>query len=522
MGFSQKANFKIFDQTGGVNTKLHPIVVPDNACTELANLDHTTPGLIKGRLGYDQIADTPISGSTGRIRGIWHFAPDGATEYLLAASSVNPQTLYKWDGVAATWTSIGNLTGFSAAAELNGVQANNKFYLFDGAHAPVSLNSAANAISSTSGFPLGKVATWWLGRLWIASGTDSNLYFSNALDPDTFDTTNQLLKVGYGNGQKIVGIAAIRNDELIVYMEESIYRLQPAGDVFGLSVFGFPASSQFSITPISTTIGCGAQRSIALAQNDMIFLDQFGRVRSLRRTELDAQAGVESLPLSDAVDGTLPGAAAKTASVLSKAAAIMKGREYRIAYSSQGSSDVDQLLIFDTVLRSWNGPHSLPFQRMCVSDINGTQNLYGSKPANDFKVFLLDTGTNDDGTAIEFSWTTKRFACGDFDLQKVGWLLIVNAVATTDSTLAVKASVNGGGFTAIGTVELQGDAGTLPQTLPFALGGGGVVREKIQLESLERWNDLQFQFTCSDLDANIQILGFSLYVNIDPVVRQED
>lgn len=513
------------DFTGGVNDFIHPTIIKDNQSELIKNADHSTPGLVKTRNGFTQYKDTAVA---SRIRGMFQFTPDNATKLLLAISNANPQVLYKTDG-SSNWTSVGNLAAFSSSAEIVATQANNKIYFCDGAHQAQSfdgttITTMTDAFSGTTPHFPGAMTSicWWMGRMWVAgtSTAPGVLYFSFALNPEKWDTTNQAFKPGYGTGDRIVALVPFRNEELIIFMTKSVWRLRPSNnDIFGVGSFGFPTNPSFILSPITETIGCGASRSVAVVGKDMIFMDQYGRVRSLRRTETEASQGVEGISLSYNIGGSIPNSL--NAAQISKCTAIFHDRKYYLSYPSTSASDVDQIFVYDSLLGSWAGPWTFDsaggFSRFVVSDIEGQVYLYGSRTQASFEVFRMESGTTDDGVAISFNHRTKRISHDIPYTKKKGKAVIVSLVSGSTATVTIKASADGGGFSTLGTMQNDGGVGTLPQDYPFNLGTGGIVRKPFRLTDMGTYHDIQFDATCSDSGVVVQVLGYDvIYSVVDP------
>lgn len=551
-----KVKITVKDLTGGVNLKIHPLYLPDNTSAGLQDIDHSTPGLLRTRKGYTAVADEVSS--TGKFTGIGYIRQDDGSRAIigwLRATAPNGN-IYKWTG-GATWSAIvTGISDFAADADVFFLQYNNIFFIAqDGTDASsdsiincslATTNVESITTTSNSAFPIGTSMVYWQGRLWCSRNQfamnppTSNVikpayvWFSDPLTPASvtgpgttvWDRTNNAIACGYGTGQKTVAIQPIRSTELIVFLTSSIERIQPSGDSL-LSALGIPVEGSFSRDIIDPLTGCGARKTVQMLGSDIIFMDQFGSIRSLQRTALDASQGTKSLPLSDPInDGSVDnqGISDLNKSAISKCAAIVFGNRYYLSIPSTGSTVNDTTYVYDVTLGSWTGPWNFGFSHFLVSDVvtEGVWKLYGIKDAAPARLYEIESGTTDNGTAIAYTETTKRYDFGDIDRDKTGRLIIITCVSTDDADMLVEANVDGSGWTSLGSFNIGGSTETLPLLLPFTLGGGGITKGKFHLETLDRFNEIQFRFTCDDLGATVQKLGHSIYATLEKVRKEED
>lgn len=540
----------IRDLTGGLNQKLHPIFLQNNMSAGLQDVDHSTPGILQTRKGFTAIANEINSAYT--IYGLSYARVEATSSERNLLAWVNDGSnntqLYKWVNGTGSWTAIG-VTGaaFTAADDVFMLFVNNVVYISqadsNGIHySDLTANTVAPGTTNTS-IPIGHIMAWWLGRIWVAGNTTAmSTPFGTAIKPgyvwfsdplptvsfnSGFDRTNNAIACGFGTGQRVVELMPIRSNELIVFLNGSIERIEPVdSDIFGLAALGIPTPQAFRKDIIDPLIGCGSKKTCQLLGSDILFMDQYGSVRSLQRTALDASQGTKSLPLSDPIND---GSAASSGifninkSQLKKATAIVFGSKYFISIPTGSSTSNDSTYVFDVTLGSWTGPYNYGFSQFVVADVvtSGVWKLYGIKFSTPARVYEIESGTSDNGTAIEYQETTKRYDFGDFDRQKIGKLLIVDTVATDNTTMLAEASTDGSGFSSLGTFNIGGSGGTLPQNLPFTLGGGGIVKGKFHLESLARWNDIQFRFTMNTLDAATKKIGHTIIATFE-TIRKED
>lgn len=510
-----------YDFQGGVNDDLFPTRIAEQQVTSLQNTLHRTAGELSTILGHAQIGNTAVSGSTGRVRGLFQYVTAAGVEYLCGISSEATPHLWTITTGASTFTDQGALTGFTAGNECYaatlGSGGTNYLFITDGAARAFAWDGTSlfRAGTANADMPAGLKGLFvYFGRLWGWKG--DKLYYSRPGFPLTaagggafsggWDQTVGIINVGFGNGESIVECQPYRNDEVSVLMSRSAWRMVNAGgNVFGLTLNGVPAASSFVIMPITTKVGCGAQNSVAQIGKDVYFRDQDGNVRSLRRTELDDPQGAEAIPLSQNIRTTIQ-TASKTN--ISKSAAAFFDGQYQLSYPGASQTEVSQTSTFDVNLGSWAGSHTWYATRFLKSSYTGQTKLYFTKPENNFKVYEFQSGNNFDGSAIPISIQTRREDHNKPWQKKVGQFAVFFFQTGDTSTVTIECAKDGGSFQDLTTVALDGNAGTLPQILPFTLGGDGVLAKFASLVDIGPYFDIQFLITHSQLNVQCKFLGY--------------
>ena len=120
---------------------------------------------------------------------------------------------------------------------------------------------------------------------------------------------------------------------------------------------------------------------------------------------------------------------------------------------------------------------------------------------------------------ITFELHTRKYVFEHPELDK-NWQEFTLTFETTDDTdLEVFASVDGGGFTSIGTINLSSGAPKLPQTLPFFLASAARVTKTLSLRSLGWGKDIQFRLLNTEADKAIKLVG--LEVSAFPIPQRK-
>lgn len=531
---------------GGVNTRMFPLDIQDIEAVALQNIDIQTPGQRQKRKGTTL---TATGFSLGPIKGLTTFRGNGGDTNLLAVtpgfSFTAHQELYKWDGTGL-WTRVFTLTGYTANTEcvfvaghdtdlggkvvvINPLGAMTVTRWFYTTNQSGTATFGATYFGSAGHPPVPECLAYINGRAFGTQGTTdgrASIFVSKiaqwVVSPTGFLSSDVFI-MGSGTTQRIVSINAFRNNEAIIYMDDRIEELIAAD--FNTTPLGVVNWERRVIDP---TIGCAGKKSIAVVGEDQLFADQFGNIRSLARTALDAQQGTRSAPVSDGIDSYIKRI---NAGFQSQITAIAFDRWYVVALPLDSAQTADTVFLFDTVLKAWQGPWTaitpswftvgtLDATNANAVDKNPTL-YYGSTETATGYVFRLmkGEGTAVPGSAdlaIEYQETTKRIDYGALDLMKQWIRIELIAIATANITMTVEANI-GLGFVTVGTVTLLGDAPTLPHGFPLMLGGQGVVLGKLSLEGLDRSRDIQFRLTASSATDTMSILGYNLFAFIQNI-----
>lgn len=528
--------------SGGVNTFSFPLDLQDDQVVDLTNGIAPTPGVREVRSGTSIVA----TGVTfGPILAMSEFMAGGFTAELLVISpgATYPASghlkLWKWDGVATTLSLIGTLTGFTSATmpvdivpgldlnigstpavvRINTKQPVDHNYVYAGS--ALTLISGPEKQPTTGMFPMTVVLNRAFG-----GGRQGNsrgrLFYS---DVASFNYTGwggvQNFGLGGGNRQEIVAIKPFRNQDVVVFMTDRTEVMSIDGDPIKSAVsFG-----DWRRGVIDTRIGCGARSTVRTIGEDLFFLDQYANVRSLARTITDNSQGSKSLPISAPIQSWIDrvNPAAIEASV-----AESYDRYYAIALPIDLATFPSHTFLFDTINKAWYGPQIGNFSTvnaMAVATLNGASDtadrnptLYlGGSATAQGEVRRAFRGTADDGAAILYQETSKRYDYGGIEVKKNPLRHRVYTVASVGATLAVEARAGGADWKNIGFLDMTGNAPQLPIALPFSLGGQGVVEGVFAIEDImEKATDLQFRMTCTASQA-MQILGHTTQVHIDNI-----
>ena len=187
------------DSSGGVNTRQHETEIKDTEMTVGYNIDISTIGKKKKRLGINTVLND--LGSTPILDLAYMKAPN-----------VDERMVHVWDkrvyketdpiATSGNWTDIhgGDLlttnlttTRMCVTGDLCFItNGTDNVFSYNGTSMTDEGDNTANANP-----PAGKVITYFLNRLWIAntSAEPDHVFYSNSLAPQTFAQSTQVFKV---------------------------------------------------------------------------------------------------------------------------------------------------------------------------------------------------------------------------------------------------------------------------------------------------------------------------------------
>ena len=421
----------------GYNDTIAPEHLPDQYLADALNCYIRTREVVK-RNGYTIIGDAIAGGNPIQgLKGV-RFADGTKRSYAVIGGAV-----YYWTGTG-NYTLLGGT--LSTTEQVDIVVANNAVYFFDGVNTVVKVNSS-NTLSTVVAIPIGKYAIWFHNQLHIAgvSATPNRLRSSDIGDPETYTGGNSSsLDVNPNDGDYISGLGTIK-DELIVFKTQRIW---------AMTGFGTSALTLADLNERITGFGTLSHRSIVNIGNDLLYLGFLGdkpHIRSLQRTRegVVVDGGVVSADIENSLNGANKAA-------LSMVAGVFDGRNARFAFPHGGSSINNRVYVYDTIIKGWvrhTGINASVWDSFAISN---TPQIYFGESDSAGKVYRMDTTTSDNGAAINFSLTSRRYG-GEQPERKKKWKYIkIAAKETGNFNVTIDASRDGFGFDNLGTLNLSG------------------------------------------------------------------
>ena len=442
------------DFSGGQNSSDEPASIGQNQAMLLQNSIITKKGKVTQRNGITKLGTA--NSTTNVILGLTHFNAGTTLDTMLRARATKIQRLA---ADYSDWTDITGLTSLTTGLTTNFIQALDKCFILNGTDNVFSVDSALSVTdeaNTNADFPKTTVAEWTPNNRMFASGSLTEslrdyVWFSNAIDPQTWDRGTNVFKVRSGDGGKVTWLKAFKEFELIIYKNDSI---------FVLNMDGTTPLTDWDLKPLSVAVGCPAGRTVQDIGNDQIFLANDG-VRLLSRTTFDKlQVGVISNPIRDIIDSINQDA-------IHTANGWFENGLYILNIPTNTSTVPDRTVIWDSIAAARNGDPSSAWTVVpkgtwnfsCMSSFGFGDNVKtfvsGSSLATSLCYKVL-SGTTDDGTAIVQRIITRQ---DDFDeafSKKIFDPSQFIADSGSDAIYLIEIQVDEGGFVTVGQINLAG------------------------------------------------------------------
>jgi len=403
-----------------------------------------------------------------QIMGITRFTVGSTIDRLYRIKNTDLQRL---DDDFKGWTNID--TGFTADKATNFVQAQDKLFIFNGTdnvHSMDSSESITDEGNTNTDVPRGTCAEWATNNRLFVSGSltiaDQDIvWFSDALDAQTFDRATNRFRVRSGDGGKVTWLKLFKEFELIIYKNDSI---------FVLNMNGTTPLSDWEVKPLSIAIGCPAGRTIQDIGNDHIFLGTDG-FRLLSRTTFDKlRVGVISESIQDIIDSINQDAIANSVG-------WFENGLYIAGVPTGTNINPNQFLIWDSVAAQRNqDPNSAwtvikkdAWNFSCLSSFSFGDNVktvVGGDGRSHSLCYKLLSGSNDDGAAITQKLIGIDHDFGDRATDKIFDPLQIVCQTGSDADYTVQIEVDRGGFVSVGSTGTLSGALVTPFTTPATTG----------------------------------------------------
>lgn len=266
---------------------------------------------------------------------------------------------------------------------------------------------------NNTGGQKGTMIIYALSRLFIAgdSANPSRLYYSvggTAIDDFSTGNGGGWIDIAKNDGDEITAIYFYQNN-IIIFKHKSIWK------------FSFTSAGLPSLELITNEVGCESYRTVKIVNNSLWFLAKkdgraavysLGNVQNyfnaLRTTE-------QSLKISS-------GSHLDSANVtyLENACAVYFRNLYILCIAQGGSTTNNRCYVFDARFNAWLGwwDNINANAFFTYTDSSGSEELYYCSDTTGYIVKMF-TGTDDNGTAIEWKIQTKNFNQRLFDQYKI-------------------------------------------------------------------------------------------------------
>lgn len=476
----------------GMNDNLAPEHVPAGFLIDALNCFVRTDEIVK-RKGYTVIGSDVGSSACQGLRGV-RFA-NGTKELL----GVFGGTIYKWTG-SGSWSSLGGTLNSSGYVDI--VVANNNVYFFDGTNTVPKYDGSS--VSTVAGIPVGSFAKWFHNILCVGgiSATPSSIRLSDLGDPEAFSSgIATTIAVNPNDGDYLTGFGELK-DELLAFKSKRIW---------SLTGWGTASLTVANLNDRVSTVGTIAPRSIISTGNDVLYMSFQGdipHVRSVQRTRFGTL--VDGGVVSQAIETSL-NQMNKTS--INMVAAIFDGRNAWFAVPHSSSTTNDRVYMYDTFTEGWVRHTGIRASCWETFAIANTVQIYFGESGADGKAYVMDTATSDNGTAINFSVTSRRYGKGVPEAKKKFKYFYLTAKESGDYDLTVEYSKDGFTFESLGTMNLSGSGAVFDDIIldTSRLGSTDIKRKRFNLpKDIAYYN--QFQISDTSATSSVTLRDWEVMV----------
>jgi hypothetical protein len=394
------------DFAGGVNVYIGQRQIEDNESPESINCDFRGKGGVGNRDGYNEIGSVADSRTT--IQGMSKLHTASKHQLIkFADNGSNTAIYYSTDDGA--WTGY-TTTTWVAGKQIYACQAYDKTYVVNGNNDVMRTWDGSAVADLTANGSKGTFPTFYNKRLWVIDPvTPYRLRYSGMGESGGEEggaTTSKFANFTYhitdnpgagyldmvpGSGKDVVGLITFQNT-LYVFLTDAIYRI-------GIGT----AANTFTVTLVTSAIGCISGSAIAQVEEDVFFTAEDG-VYSLG--EVANYTSVRTTNKSRKIQQAFDGITAANKK-------LIVGRyfnfKYHMFYSLNGTEN-DSAFVYDIRYKGWQDWRTIYAQHSVIyRDSTGKTGMYTAKKS-DGKVFRMHNGYADDnGTAISSSWKSKSF-----------------------------------------------------------------------------------------------------------------
>ena len=439
-------------------------------------------GELRGRHGIASLGgDGTVGTAASRIQALIFF--DRVVDDRLVAFTQGNAFQFSGGVWSAYFTA-----GISDPNELVGlVQLTDNLYWTDRTIGKIRKFDGAT-VSTLATSPAATVIETHTNRI-VASGVlaiPDAVYFSDILDPNSWDMVNGQTRIGGGDGDPIVALKSWLDTGIIVFKRNSVFII----DANPLS-----SVANMSIKRVHRTLGCVARGSVCQVGKDVWFLSRTG-IQSVQRQLATSDAQI-TLPVSQPIQDVINNIRWE---FVYKAKATCYGNFYILAVPIE-SNEADTLIVHHYVTGGWaifdgwdvscfyEQPY-LGASRLLIGQTGGDVCEW-----RDYVPESQDTPEvfQDKGVDVETELLTRAFIFQEPLNHKIGFYGELD-VLTEDVTFSIYAVCDDGDPIWIRTYSLDAGNLVIPIAIPFVLPAAGLwTTKRFPLHQLPPFRELQLK-----------------------------
>jgi hypothetical protein len=485
---------EFFANTGGLNDAFSPIAIADNEAADLQNVVFTTSGNWKTRGGYAKLNSSTL-GASVVTTGLKYYAKASGTKFLVGVFSDDKirKMDYGASGPDGTWDDITGALSFAIGQNnlASFAVGQDSLIIEDGlSSTPPYLYTGTGNAAALGGSPPNATMVAFHKNMAFAAGNSaapSTLYFSDLGNIENWTTgLSGNVSVETNDGSIIRAIFP-GYDALYIFKDNSIWRL--SGD----------DKDTFQLQRMISNVGVTSVNAVSLVSNDFFMTSSQGDVYIY-------DGAVDLKLISTKVEGTTHSA---NFSRFQYVSTVTFDKDYYVSFSNTGSSSNDRILSFDSFHLAWTKFFGFNANALAVANDGTGKDMIVFGDYSGF-VYKYPSGTDDAGTSISTSYTTKYFRfpeaapTKDFKLLRV----FANQQGNYNLTVETRKDFEGTGTTT--DLSLAG-GGSLWGTAVYGVdsyGGQNLITGRIEVN--KEGDFFQIKFT--NTTQPIEIKGWQIFI----------
>ncbi len=362
--------------------------------SDMWNMRIGSSGQVETRAGTASYQSASALAGTPTVTLCTEFKPNASTTYVvIAAGSALYYYNSGWSAITGSLTITAGDTNTFESANCNGT-----LVATNGVDAPWKWTGAGNAtaLDVDSRFTTAEHMAWYDNRLWMANtnANTSQLWYSDIGDIETWGATS------FYNFQAEITALVPAQNALIVHTRDGISTLIPTGNT----------TIPYHRQQRTVEAGVNGLSTVSLPADVQLFLQDDG----IYSWSGGAQVTKISYQLDD---GYWPEI---NTSALSNAFAIRYPDANEVWFFlpyGTGQTKPNHIVAYNTRYNCWSGPWEYTAGRACTGLVSGKPHAGGF----DGILYDMEAGTNDNGSAISWSFTTGSPAPFGSDVR-LRWL----------------------------------------------------------------------------------------------------
>lgn len=339
------------------------------------------------------------------------------TIYVRLSDSADP------DGKAADFVTV----DYNPAGTFGGVQYADALWYCDGNYPFRSWDGSS--VTAYASAPRGNVLVSWRSQCFMAGvkNNRSTLYYSD-IDNFTNWTSGSAgsITVNRQDGEDIVGLFPL-GDVLIVFKERSIYKVAYEFDQQ-------TSTSFYSVTPIPSSYGAVATRSVARIKNDVMALSNFGIISvGQQENYVGLRTGSISDNIRDDLRTTLYGGAInKDTADLS--CSIFFEDKFFLSVPILEAVNPSSTYLYDSLYNSWTYKEGVGASQFVIYR-NSKLEDYLFFSSSDGSINYFDTVHSYGEAPFPKEYHTRRNQLGEPGKKSIVHAVIITGAKSLDSTI---------------------------------------------------------------------------------------